>query len=252
MAETVTFTPGGYRYLPFRFQYSSGVAAEPGFAIERMTLRRPLPLAQGFAAVEAYLARAGRPATAFCACELRSPAQFTEAGFIAFNEHYCQTLARWGIYDPDTRINPVARSNVCPEIEPPSEPMLYAFSYTAPVSGNESGTFVIAGSGEAPGGKGDYGAHIVRRGETSADAIADKARAVLGEMERRMGLLGFAWEATTAAHVYTVHDIHEFLGPEIVRRGAARNGTTWFYARPPVIELEFEMDTRSVLLERVF
>jgi hypothetical protein len=249
MADTTSFAPGGYRYLPFQFQYSSGVSAEPGFAIERATLRKPLPLADGFTAVEAHLASIGRPVTSFCACELRSPGQFSPAGFVAFNEHYCQTLARWGIYDPATRINPVARSNVCPEIDAPREPMLYAFSYTVPADSGPQ-TFVIAGSGEAPGGKGDYGSHIVRRGETSADAIAEKAVAVLGEMERRMGLLGFGWTDTMAAHVYTVHDIHGFLGSEIVRRGAGRKGVTWFYARPPVIELEYEMDTRRVALER--
>lgn len=249
MADVASFASGGYRFLPFQFQYSSGVAAEPGFAIERATLRQPVPLAEGFRAVETHLAALGRPVTAFCACELRSPGQFTEAGFIAFNEHYCETLARWGIYDPATRINPVARSNVCPQIGGPAEPMLHAFSYTVAASAGPP-TFVIAGSGEAPGGKGDYGEHIVRRGETSPDAIAEKAVAVLGEMERRMALLGFGWSDTTAAQVYTVHDIHAFLGSEIVRRGAARNGVTWFYARPPVIELEYEMDTRRVALER--
>lgn len=249
MTAVVSFDAGGYRYLPFQFQYSSGVAALPGFAIERATLMKPLPLAEGFQVVEAHLAAMNRPVTSFCACELRSPGQFTEAGFIAFNEHYCETLARWGIYDASSRINPVARSNVCPELDGPSEPMLHAFSYTVRAA-SAPATFVIAGSGEAPGGKGDYGDHIVRRGETSPDAIAEKAVAVLGEMERRMGLLGFAWPDTGAAHVYTVHDIYAFLGSEIMRRGAARNGLTWFYARPPVVDLEYEMDTRRVLLER--
>jgi hypothetical protein len=36
-----------------------------------------------------------------------------------------------------------------------------------------------------------------------------------------------------------------------VRRGAARAGLTWHYARPPVEGLEFEMDCRSVSRERV-
>jgi hypothetical protein len=249
MADNVSFTPGGYRFIPFRFQYSSGVAAEPGFAIERTTLRKPVPLADGFRAIEAHLASLGRPVGAFCACELRSPAQFTEAGFIAFNEHYCETLARWGIYDPATRINPVARSNVCPEIGGPAEPMLYAFSYTVPAAASFP-TFVMAGSGEAPAGQGAYDSFIVRRGETTPDAMADKARAVLGEMERRMSLVGAGWTDTTAVQVYTVHDIYGFLASEIVRRGAARNGLVWHYARPPVIELEYEMDTRCVTLER--
>src|SRR6187551_1984552 len=92
MPHVVPFTPGGYRFLTHAFQYSGGVAAEPGFRIERARFARPIPLAEGFDAVEAHLARLGRPPTAFCACELRSPAQFTDAGFIAFNRHYVQRL----------------------------------------------------------------------------------------------------------------------------------------------------------------
>jgi hypothetical protein len=251
MTQVRRFEPGGYRTIPGVFQYSGGVAAEPGFAIERATFRRWLPLAQGFERVEAYLKSIGRPLTAFCACELRSPAQFSEAGFIAFNQHYCETLAGWGIYEPATRFNPVARSNVCPLIEPPKDPGFYAFSYTvpAPAAGGQP-TFVNSGSGEAPEGKGAYGKFIVRRGETSPEAMAEKARAVLGEMERRMALLGFGWKETTATQVYTVHDIHGFLGPEIVARGAAPCGVTWHLARPPVVELEYEMDCRSIAVER--
>ena len=85
MAETAPFEPGGYRYVRGPFQYSAGVAAEPGFAIERVRFRSPVPLEAGFAAIEAHLKAIGRPTTAFCACELRSPAPFTEDGFVAFN-----------------------------------------------------------------------------------------------------------------------------------------------------------------------
>ena len=42
------FKPGGYRYLKAGFQFSSGVAAEQGFEIERARLARPLPIAAGF------------------------------------------------------------------------------------------------------------------------------------------------------------------------------------------------------------
>src|SRR6186997_264545 len=101
------FAPGGYRFISHRFQYSGGVAAEPGFHIERARFARPLPLADGFDAIEAHLAGIGRPRTAFCACELRSPAQFTDAGFVAFNRHYVERLAAWGIFREE--VNPVAR-----------------------------------------------------------------------------------------------------------------------------------------------
>src|SRR5215472_5812739 len=72
MPTVQPFPAGGYRFISHQFQYSGGVAAEPGFRIERARFARSLPLADGFDAVEAYLAGIGRPATAFCACELRS------------------------------------------------------------------------------------------------------------------------------------------------------------------------------------
>src|SRR5438270_6743059 len=47
---------------------------------------REIPAAAGgFDAIQAYLAGIERPPTALCACELRSPAQFSNAGFVAFN-----------------------------------------------------------------------------------------------------------------------------------------------------------------------
>ena len=96
MPTVQPFPAGGHRLISHQFQYSGGVAAEPGFGIEHARFARPLPLADGFDAIEAYLAGIGRSPTAFCACELRSPAQFTDAGFVAFNRHYVERLAAWG------------------------------------------------------------------------------------------------------------------------------------------------------------
>jgi hypothetical protein len=249
MAQAVAFAPGGYRYAPGVFQYSAGVAAEPGFELVRARFRSPVPLAAGFAAIEAHLKAAGRPNTAFAACELRSPAPFTEAGFEAFNRIYVGTLEKWGIFRDG--VNPVARSNVCPELTPPAEPSFYAFSYTVPADASRPGTFVVAGSGEAPEGKGNYRDHIIRRGDLSAQGLREKARWVLGEMERRMATLGFGWADITGTHLYTVHDIHPFLGEELVKRGATRAGLGWHFARPPVVELDYEMDVRGIMRELV-
>src|SRR5204862_4728443 len=110
MSEVIVFAPGGFRYIKSVFQYSAGAATEPGFEIHRARLARPLPLAEGFRAAERHLAAQGRPATAFCACELRSPEPFSEQGFIDFNRGYVQTLERWGLYKEG--INPVARTDV--------------------------------------------------------------------------------------------------------------------------------------------
>jgi hypothetical protein len=245
---TSDFPAGNYRFIPAVFQYSGGVAASPGYEIERVRFENWVPLAKGFAQIAKYIQAAGRPLTSFCACELRSPAAFTDEGFRNFNLHYVKTLAEWAVYDGKT--NPVARSNVCPEIDPPAEPSFYAFSFTtqdpAPAP-----SFVVAGSGEAQEGAARYSERTVRFGETTPHAMRDKAVYVLGEMERRMGLLGFSWADATGAQVYTVHDIHPFLADELARRGAVRHGLTWQFCRPPVRDLEYEMDCRGVPLERV-
>jgi hypothetical protein len=249
VSEVIAFPAGGYRYLKGVFQYSAGVAAEPGFEIERARFLRPVPLEEGFRAIETHLTALGRPLTAFCACELRSPAPFTEEGFRTFNRAYVGTLERWGLFTNEA--NPVARSNVCPEIDPQGTPSVYAFAYTVPSRPGQRPSFHIAGSGEVPEGKGNYRDHIVRRGDTSPAGLREKARFVLGEMERRLRAVGFGWGQVTATQLYTVYDVYPFLAEEIVRRGAAPGGLTWYFARPPVVELDFEMDVRGVAREIV-
>jgi len=246
---SVVFAPGNYRFIPGVFQYSAGVAALPGFRIERVTFQSPVPLADGFRRIEQIIEAAGRPLASFCACELRSPAPFTEPGFREFNELYVAQLSRWGLIA--NGVNPVARSNVCPEISAPDTPCLYAFSFTVP-SSDPAPSFVIAGSGEVPEGRANYHDHIVRLGDCSPAGLREKAMFVLREMERRLGALGARWRDTTATQVYTIHDLHPFLADEIVARGAAPHGLTWHYARPPVVGLDYEMDCRGVDIERVY
>src|SRR6202011_4673080 len=119
--------------------------------------------------------------------------------FIAFNRQYVQRLAKWGTFRDE--VNPVARSNVSPEIDPPATPSFYAFSYTLPGDG---GGFVAAGSGEATEGPGSYAERIVRLGDQSPAGMRDKARCVLGVMEQRMAALGVGWSDVTDTQVYTV------------------------------------------------
>lgn len=252
MAATIENPAGGYRFIPGVFQYSAGIAALPGFRIERLRFAEPLPMAEGFRRVAALLEAAGRPKAAFCACELRSPAPFTEDGFRAFNEGYAGVLAEWGVLLEGR--NPVARSNVCPEVAPPAAPAFHAFAYTVPDGGPDAAaapSFIVAGSGEAAEGHANYRDHTEALGDLSPAGLLRKARKVLGEMERRLAALDAGWADTTGVQAYTVHDLHPFLAAEIVGRGAARHGLTWQFCRPPVIDLEFEMDCRGVALERV-
>ena len=248
MTGTIDFTPGGFAYAPGVFQYSAGVRALAGHRIERVRFSRVVPVPEGFRRIAAFLQDQGRPLTAFCACELRSPAPFTEEGFRTFNLAYAQVLTEWGIMTGQA--NPVARSNVCPELDKPAEPGFQAFCFTRP-DADAAPSFMVAGSGESPEGRGNYRDHIVRLDDVSPDAMREKAAFVVGEMERRMAILGTDWAAVTGTQVYTVQDIHALLPDILIRRGAAPHGLTWHFARPPVVGLEYEMDCRGIGVERV-
>ena len=158
MSNVIVFREGGYRYIKAVFQYSSGVAAEPGFEIERLRLLAPL----------------GRPSTAFAACELRSAKPFTG---------------------------------------------------------------------------GSFRERIVRYGDTSPEAMREKIRHVVAEMEARLAALGFSWQDAVSTQAYSVQDFGAWVGPEIAARGAAPGGLAWHFARPPVEGLEFEMDVRGAARE---
>ncbi|MGH8747416.1 MAG: 2-amino-5-chloromuconate deaminase CnbZ [Burkholderiales bacterium] len=247
MSELIEFADGGYAFLKGVYPYSQGVIALNGFALERARFARPLPLAQGFAAIESQLAALGRPRTALCAAELRSPRPFSFDGFGEFNRRYVGVLEDWGIFRAG--LNPVARSNVAPELDPPAEPSFYAFCYTVPVK-LAAPSFVVAGSGEWPEG-GRFPEDIVARGDTSPAGLRSKARWVLDTMQQRLRGLGTAWADVSATQAYTVHDLHPFLGDEVVAHGAAPAGLTWHYCRPPISGLEYEMDARGIALARV-
>jgi hypothetical protein len=237
---------GGYRFIEGVFQYSGGVRADDGLEIVRVQFRRPVELNDGFKRIERHLSESGRPLAALCACELRSPAPFSEDGFRSFNEDYVGVLHRWGLMQEGR--SPLARSNVCPAIAPPSEPAFHAFCYTRPATGKMD-AFVISGSGEVQEGLGNYRDHIVRLGDTSAEGLREKARYVLAIMERRLAALGLGWGDATHTQVYTVHDLYPFLAEDLVRGGAARRGFMWHFDRPPVAGIEFEMDCRATPVE---
>jgi hypothetical protein len=67
----------------------------------------------------------------------------------------------------------------------------------------------------------------------------------------RLALFGVGWRDATATQIYTIRDIAPFLVDEIVKRGTARPGFTLHYARPPVKDLEFEVDCRGVRVEEM-
>ncbi len=252
MSDVPVFAAGGYRYVKAVFQYSGGVAAEPGYEIERARFMKPLPMVEAFAAVEAHLKAIGRPTTAFAQCELRSPEPFTDKGFFDFNKVYVGTLARWGIYkEGDPLMNPVARTNVCPMYDKPAEPSMYAFCYTVPAPNAKRATFVLAGGGDAREKGPTYQDRIVRLNDTSPEGLREKVQFVTAEMERRLKLLGFGWKDVISTQAYTVQNIGHLVGEELAKRGAMNGGLVWYYVRPPVVGLDYEMDVRGAAREIV-
>ena len=171
---------GGYYFLTGIAPYSSGVAAMPGNEIVHVIMRNPPPYRKGFEFIQRHLTALGRPRDALCAIQLRIPRPFSFEGFSEFNQGYLNILDEWGL--PIDGVNPVARTNVAPEVGPPGEAVLYAFSYTVPLENdNLPPTFIIAGAGELK--KGNLSPDdILRAGETSMDAVREKVRLVIGIM----------------------------------------------------------------------
>ena len=240
---------GGYRFLPAIEPYSSGVVAADGYAIEHVSLRRPVPFAQGVSLVDDELRRRDRPRQALCNVQLRSPAPFSFGGFSQFNAEYHRFLVEWDLLVDG--VNPVARTNVAPETGAPPEPSLFGFSFTRP--GADPGappSFAVAGAGEVVDGRLEPEA-VVRRGDTTPEGMVAKADYVIGEMARRMDGLGVPHEFATRVNVYTVHPVDGIVRDLLVRRlgSVPLHGVHLYHSRPPVREIEFEMDLRGVQSE---
>jgi len=241
---------GNYCFLTGIAPYSAGVTALPGYEIVRAVLARPLPWRDGFDRIERHLNGLGRPRAALCAMELRSPAPFSFAGFATFNGAYQMHLAEWGLLLEGR--NPIARTNVAPAVNPPAEPSLHAFSYTVPTqTGIGPRTFIVAGAGDLRDQADLSPAAIVRPGETSTEAMREKAATVLAVMEERLFGLGMAWADVGGVGVYTVQPLHPLLENTLhpSLHEATQCGIDWHYSRPPIAGLEFEMDLRGVRVQ---
>lgn len=250
MDPRVTLNPkGGYSFLPGIEPYSSGVIAEPGFEIVHVTLTAPVPWHEGLQWARRYLEWIDLTQHALCGVELRCPKPHTMDGFIDFNRDYRALLNEWDI--PVDGENPVARTNVAPVESPPGETMLFGFSYARP-SNTDASTFVIAGGGELPTRKLDE-QRIVRLGEVTPEAMLEKTQCVVDIMRTRLEGLGATEEQLTMIDVYTAHKLRASLA-EVLIPGlptAAGIGIRWFYTRPPIVNIEFEMDMRGVRQELV-
>jgi hypothetical protein len=255
MSNLHFFKDGAFEFLEGGFPYSAGVIATPGNRLVRARFAQGQGMSAGFETIARHLSSQGRPLTSLCAIELRSPRQFSFAGFHDFNVGYVKVLTDWGLVKDG--LNPVARSNVCPVFQPPSAPEFHAFTYSVPdtdtvpdVNYLARRDYVVAGSGEWPEGQ-PFPEAIVSRNDLSPGGFAEKVRFVVQTMQSRCAGLKGDWSRLTATQVYTAHDFHALLESHLGEVGLTRNGLSWHFCRPPILGLEFEMDVRSVLSELV-
>jgi hypothetical protein len=246
MPATLHFAPGNYRFLPGT-AFSAGVAPDIGFALRRARFARPVPMGVGFTAIKQHLADQGRPLTALAGCELRSPKPMTPDEFNSFNAGYLETLHGWGCRDG--ALNPPARSNLAPAIDPPAQAAFFAFTYTVPEAG-AAGDFLLSGLPEIrDDAKGMD--RIVSGDDASPAGLAAKMQFILDVLRRRVADLGGDWAGITAAQIYSVHDISTLMKGVLSTSGLVEIGPAWHLAWPPVRGFHLEADARRVRTEWV-
>ena len=238
---------GNFKFAKGSGPYSSGAVAHDGYEVVHVIFN-PLPkLWDAFGLIEGHMKSLGRPLNALCGMELRIPKALSIEAFNKFNQPYIDRLKEWGTHVDG--LNPVARTNVAIEVNPVPEPSVYGFSYTIP-SDNKVKTFVVAGAGELRSSKLE-GSEIVSRGDTSTEGLRAKTKQVLSIMDRRLEAMGLTYAHVTQSNIYTVFDIAELMESTIMPAlgEAGKHGVRWHFARPPVLEIDYEMDMRGVRQE---
>jgi hypothetical protein len=234
MPEELTSSPlGNYSFVasPGR-PFSAGIVADDGYDLVHATFRHPRPLKEGLAVVRRHVEEAGRPVQAIAGFELRIPEPWDRAGFNAFNEGYIAELTKMGLHVDG--LMPAARTNVAPLLDPPSEPVVLAFTYT--VTGQPRGrAFLVAGATESAG-----------------DQDEAALRSSLGSVESTLGRLGIGWSDATGVQFYGESVPAGFGEIVLAHIGApAGRSVRWFPSRPPITDFAIEIDTSSCSQELV-
>jgi hypothetical protein len=246
MPEIISSPQGGYSFLKGGMHpFSGGVACQKGHALMRVRFRTPQPLAEGLAEAASFIKAQNRPLAALAACELRSPAPMSLADFAAFNRHYVELLKTSGF--PAEAPFPMARSNVAPTLAPPSTNTLFAFTFAiAAAEAPARKDFLISGKAEII----DEPRTVIAEGDPSPAGTEKKASYVFEQLRIRVAELDCRWEDITGVQIYTPRSLDPVV-PLLKRIGLGQVGVTLHPAYPPVAPYEFEVDVRSVSVERV-
>lgn len=240
--DLVDNSVGGYAFIPGLPFASQGVRALQGTAIEHVTLLEPITLPEGLDAIRRFLEERKRPIQAACGLELRMPDVLSLEDFVSLNIEYLSHLDSFGLLRDAA--SPLARTNVVPAVAAPTNVVIVAFSYTMPVE-REEATFVVSGVAEVPEGATDP-KEVIRAGDTSVDALVEKANFIVDEISARIGVLGTTWDSAAIVNLYSAHDLVFLLKRELLskRNIVPSGGLTWHDTKPPVFGLELEVDVR--------
>jgi hypothetical protein len=250
MPKLTSRPEGNFSFLADSRIFCTGAVADKDHTMAHATFKAPIPLARGFAAIADYMQAIGRPMTAVAGLELRINKPLSFDGFRALSATYIKLLDKYGLRVGEHATT--TRTNVA--IEPialaPKTPSIYGFTFTIPGArdGNRAG-FVGSGIGELDGGTRDK---IVQLGKTSPKAMRIKAEWVMNAVKAQMGSLGVKWNDVSHTNLYTVRSVDSYFGDVIVATMGApsRYGVNWLYSRPPIEEIEVEVDVRGTAAAR--
>jgi len=239
---------GNYQFLQGIDPYSCGVIADDGFELVRVTLLKRTEWKNALDIIEGFLDTEKIHISALAALEFRSPVVRSMNDFISFNSEYIAQLQTRGLLLDS--VNPIARTNVVPFYERLSETVIYAFTYVRSCLTPHYPSFIVAGSGELIG-SGLKVENIVRYRDLSSEGLSEKIVAVEKTMTERLMGLGVDWSQVTSTSVYTLHEVEKLVDEYVSKKIGAANrfGLQTFRCRPPVEDIEFEMDTRCVTKE---
>lgn len=253
MDSHVARPEGNFSFVPAHGTYSRDVLPHDGYQIVHATFAQPVPLVTSFDVIKTHLSSLGRPIHALCGMELRIPNALGFDEFADFNLQYVKLLDTHNLrigQGNDTKAT-MTRTNVAPETvaAKPRQSSVFAFSYVvrgSRASGQKS--FVCSGSGELTGATRDS---IVALADISPSGLQAKARWVMQMYAARLLSLGLSWQDVTTINLYCVHSPNSFFEQEIltVMGSSAWLGVHWHYARPPILDIEFEADVRGTALE---
>lgn len=245
---------GDFKFTPGSPTFCGDVLPLRGHTLAHATFVKPLPLTRAFSAIKKYLNGIGRPMAAFCGAELRMPEQLTPDGFASLNVHYQALLDKHGLRQtgPDGKVYGTGtRTNVVPQEvhAKPAEASVFGFTFTIPgkpIGGRKP--FACSGSGENAGPTRES---FIALGDTSPTGMRKKANWVMDRYIQRLPAMGVGWSDITHLNMYCVVDPGSVIASEVlsVMNPNATLGVHWHYARPPIAELEFEVDVRGVAHE---